>query len=529
MLDDPEMMLALARYQVVSTYLAMEPKRGQRGRLRDDLARRDWRLEDGSRLRVTSGETIRQWVRRYRRKGLKGLKNKSRPRPGVTVLDEGLVATAIALKREVPERSLNRVIEIMEALELAPPGVVRRSTLHRVLRAEGLSARTPRAPNTTDLDRFEAEHPNDMWQSDMLVGPWLPDPERLGKVRRAYLYAFMDDHSRLLLHGRFSFKGDLPALELVFRRCLQKYGVCRKVYYDNGQVYRSGHMKQIVAMLDVHRIIHTTPYRPMGHGKIEALNRLIRSAFIAELKASSIVTLDALNEAFLAWADLKYNRVPHGETGETPERRWRAGIDRVRYVDEERLHQAFLWKERRKADKTGVFTLFGTRYQVGARLAGRRFEVRYTPKALEEVEVWHDDAFSERVRPLQIGAHRRPRAEPTEITLSDAPVVSVGDYLGHLIQRRRAEGFVEQTPRQLAEDRTRQRAVSDSAIVRLLAEHLHPDVFDDAAIRVFLERHGPFAVEDAEPIIGRLCREAADRHVSVYLDALRRPMEAQDD
>ena len=39
----------------------------------------------------------------------------------------------------------------------------------------------------------------------------------------------------------------------------------------------------------------------MGHGKIEALNRFIRSAFLAELKSSRVSTLDALNEAFLAW------------------------------------------------------------------------------------------------------------------------------------------------------------------------------------------------------------------------------------
>lgn len=41
----------------------------------------------------------------------------------------------------------------------------------------------------------------------------------------------------------------------------------------------------------------------MGHGKIEALNRLIRRAFLAVLKASGITTLDTLNEAFWAWAD----------------------------------------------------------------------------------------------------------------------------------------------------------------------------------------------------------------------------------
>ena len=38
--------------------------------------------------------------------------------------------------------------------------------------------------------------------------------------------------------------------------------------------------------------------------------------------------------------------------------RWRAGIERVAYADEGQLRQAFLWRERRTADKAGLFSLF---------------------------------------------------------------------------------------------------------------------------------------------------------------------------
>ncbi|MCP3986014.1 MAG: DDE-type integrase/transposase/recombinase [bacterium] len=523
MLEDPRMMTALARYQVVSTYLAMAPRHGQRAKLRNKLAARAWHLEDGRRLKVSSGETIRGWVRRYQRKGLAGLVDKVREPRGEGVLSSELIETACALKREVPERSLDRLIEIMEALGIARPGKVRRSTLHRALHRAGLSARKCRTPERADLDRFEADAPNALWQSDMLVGPWLPDPERPGKSRRTYLYAFLDDHSRLLLHGRFSFKGDLPALELVFRRCLQKYGVCRRVYYDNGQVYRSRHMQQIVATLGIHRIIYTQPYRPMGHGKIEALNRLIRAAFISELKASRIASLDGLNEAFLAWADLRYNRRVHTETAQTPLARWRAGLEDVRYADEAQLRGAFLWQERRKSDKTGVLSLFGTRYQVCAELANRRLEVRYDPEALDEVEVWRDGAFVERVRPLDVRAHRRPRARDAEVTVTDddrpAPVA---DYLGHLVTQRRSEGFIEPTPRQLAEQAAKERAEADQAVVDLVATHLHDDVFDEASVRAFLARFGPFDTDAAAEVLERLCVDGNDRHIRFYLDALRR-------
>ena len=526
MLDDPTMMTALARYQVVSTYLAMEPKRGQKARLRDDLAKRDWRLEDGSPLKLTSGETIRRWVRRYQRDGLPGLVDKVRDKRGVTVLSDELIERACSLKREVPERSLDKLITIMEELKMVEPGLVRRSTLHRALQAAGLSARKPRPASATDLDRFEAERPNDLWQSDMLEGPYLPDPKHLGKKRKTYLYAFLDDHSRLLLHGRFSFKGDLPALELVFRRCLQKYGVCRRVYYDNGKTYRSTHMKQVVAMLGIHGMVFTTPYRPEGHGKIEAFNRFITSNFLAELKASTITTLDELNEAFLAWSDLEYNRRCHSETGMTPHDRWRAGLSDVRYADEESLRQAFLWKEKRTPDKSGVFSLFGTKYQAGPGLAKRSIEVRYDPEALAEVEVWRQGAFVERVRPLEIGPHRRPRPAQPEVELAQ-PTTPTADYLGHLVKKRRAEGFIEPTPQQLAEHEAQQRRQADDAIIRALGDALHDDVFDEATARGFLNRYGPFDADQSATVVERICNDDSNaRHISVYLEAIRTELAA---
>ena len=50
--------------------------------------------------------------------------------------------------------------------------------------------------------RYEAEHPNDRWITDVLVGPWVPWPRAEGSVR-ARLFLIVDDHSRLIVDGRF--------------------------------------------------------------------------------------------------------------------------------------------------------------------------------------------------------------------------------------------------------------------------------------------------------------------------------------
>jgi transposase InsO family protein len=526
---------ALQRYQVISAYLALDPPRGKRRQLLEQLAQKVWRTEAGEPFTVAA-ETIRVWIRRYRGGGLPALADTPRPQRGVSVLSEAQQQLLIALKQEVPERTLDRIIKMVDKMKLGDGQVPSRSTLHRVLQQAGVSGRPPPAQSDTDLDRFEASFPSELWQSDLLKGPWLPDPQRPGKRRRAVLYAFIDDHSRLLLHGRFSFKEDLPLLELVLRRCLQRWGLCRLLYYDNGAVYRAGHMKHIAAELGIHPIIYTTTYRPMGHGKIEALNRLIKSAFIAEVKASSITTLDALNEAFMAWADTDYNRSVHSETGQTPRERFKAGLDKVRYAEEEKLRRAFLWKEDRTPDKAGCFSLFGARYQLDTSKIGRqRIQVRFDPEALDELEIWHKDRFVQRCHPFKVQRHRRPKSIPDAPSApdeNDAAAPPVADYLGHLVVARRADRFIEPEPsaKALVEQARARRLAADQAVIDLLLEYTDRDAIDIGAAKRFLDRYGPFDVEQVETVLRRLLStNPADQHVTFYLEAIRHALAHKED
>ncbi len=515
--------MALLRFQAISAYITQEPPRGARRAALEKLAAKTWLLPDGRPV-TFSAETLRSWVRRYRDGGLDALEDKRRPATGVHALTTEQVELFCQLKLEVPERSLDRLLLIAEELQLVAPGAVSRSTLHRALQARGLSGRPRPKTSDTDLDRFEAEAPNDLWQSDMLVGPWLPDPDKPGKRRRAYLYAFLDDHSRMLLAGRWAFKGDLPSLELVFRQALRRHGLPRRVYYDNGATYRSGHMRKVVAELGIHNMVFTTEYRPMGHGKIEAFNRFCRSAFISEIKASTIETLDALNAAFGAWVERFYNRRPHGETNERPRDRWRAGLRRVQHVDEEVLRRAFLWSETRKADKAGVLSLFGRRYQVGPDLARKKVELRFDPEHLDELEVWLDDRFRERIGPFAVQPHRRPKPaapqpEGTEEAAVDAEVAPIADWLGHLVTER-GQILADDPEHELRRELERRRLLDD-AFVEVLRDRLDSAVFDEPEVRDWLRHYGPM---DTEPVVDLLDfvidHIGTGQHVSEYLDAL---------
>ena len=516
---DQEMQKALKRYEVVSHYLAKNPGRGQKRATLKQLASQTWQWADGSTFKP-SEETIRSWVRLFRKRGLEGLKDKPRPQRGMQNLSPEQCEKLCELKREVPERSIDRMIKIAEETQKFEFGLLTRSTVHRVLKAHGLSKRALTTPDKQDLDRFEADYPNDLWQSDMLAGPWLPDPLRPGKMKRAALFAFLDDHSRLLLHGRFNFRENLPYLELVFRRSLQKWGVPRRVYYDNGQVYRSIHMQQIVAHLGIYRIVHTKPYRPEGHGKIEALNRLMTSAFIAEVKASHITTIDELNEAFNAWMTEEYNNRIHGETKQMPLERWKNGSDHIQLADDERIRQAFLWKENRTADKTGLFSLLGVKYQTPPSFSRRKIEIRFDPEALHQVELWHNNHFIERLSPFSVSTHRRAKEVPP-LPQPMAPKEKT-DWLGHLVKKHRKSGAVEPSIEELALRHEQEQTDHIESLISLFDGRLAPESLDLEAIRNHVETYGPINSDNAEAILDGMIESLGnDRHVSVYLEVLR--------
>jgi len=504
MTDDRITRKALLKYQIVSAFLAQDPPRGKKRELLEHLAAKTWFDESGGTLSVKP-ETIRYWLRQYRNNGFEALKDKKRADRGIRAIAPELIEKACRLKLEVPERSIERIIAIMENLQMAPPGVLRRSTLHRALKKRGLSTRKLKTPDKKDLDRFAADFANDLWQSDMLFGPYLPDPGKPGKMKRTFLYAFLDDASRLLLYGRFFFKGDLPALELVFKRSLQRYGRPKRVYYDNGLVYRANHMRLVCAELGVHRPIYTTPYRPMGHGKIEAFNRLCTSSFIAEVKASRILTLEQLNAAFMAWVEQEYNRRRHSELGMSPKQRWMKDAGRAVYLDEEKLRVSFLWREYRTPDKAGVLRLFSNRYKVLPQLAGKRLEVRYDPENLDRIEIHHDGKFRQKAGPLVIQPERAPKTLPE---MPEKPLPRT-DYLGWLTTRHQNETAIE-----AARDHT--------PAMNLLQKKLAPEVWDETLANDFFDSIGTVTPNKLERIMDDLLSvHPANLHLSFYLEHIR--------
>ncbi len=418
--------VALFRYQLICPALDEELSTKARGRVVRAIAARTHPGPFGGRL-CYSRDTLDRWIRRYRAGGFEALLPSVR-KPGARI-DTEVLELAVALKRENPERTAAQVVRILRASSGCSPS---ESTLLRLFhRHELMSA--PAGGTTTVFGRFEAAHPNERWVGDALHGP------RIGG-RKTYLFAFLDDHSRLAVGYRFGFSEDTVRLAVALEPALASRGVPSAVYVDNGSAFVDEWLLRACAKLGI-RLIHSTPHRPQGRGKIERFFRTVRDQFLVEVADTSPAELAAqlyspaeglftLNSQFTAWCESVYHHRVHSETCHTPLARWNDGWDSLGHgpvmASTEALTEAFLWSTQRTVTKTATVALHGNTYQVEPALVGRKVELVFSPFNLEHLEIRYRDRSYGLAVPFQITRHAHPKARPE--TPPTAPTPTGIDY-----------------------------------------------------------------------------------------------------
>jgi hypothetical protein len=158
-----------------------------------------------SQRHTVSVSTLRRWEKAYRDGGFEALKPPPRSDRGATrAVSTSTLDRAEALKRELPSRSSRTVADILKRDQAAPipETCLAPRTLRRHLAARG--ATTARLLKSNPVyRRFERSHFGDVWQSDAMDGPRLPDPAHPDHQRQTFLFAFLDDHTRLVPHAQF--------------------------------------------------------------------------------------------------------------------------------------------------------------------------------------------------------------------------------------------------------------------------------------------------------------------------------------
>jgi putative transposase len=431
--------VALFRYGLIAP-LVLEPlPRGELTRRAEEIAARHYEIP-GSHRTTVSVDTLLHWASRYRQGGFEALAPRARCDRGRSrTITPALADLIERLRRENPHRTGTTLLRELTLGGGHPAPPISASTLYRFLKQRGLSARQLLAP--PPLKKFEAEHANQIWQFDMLHGPYVVRPG--GGQRQVYLHAVLDDASRLIPHAQCYPTQGLDACLDCLRQAVAARGIPVRLYMDNAKIYRGQQLGRIAASLGI-LVAHTPPYHPEGRGKIERFFRSVREQFLANLDRTQALTLEALNERLWAWLDGAYHRVEHSALGTTPLARWQRDIDHVRQLPPATdLRRLFFHRLKRLVRRDCTFLLANRFYEAPPHLAGETIEVRFDPLDPASVELHFAGTLQGVARPVDPVINSRVPSETPAPPPAPAPT---GINFVELLAQQRVEGTSEPEP-----------------------------------------------------------------------------------
>jgi putative transposase len=376
--------LALFRYGLVAPLVLEALPRGELTRRAQEIAARHYDIPNSNRISV-SVDTLLDWALRYRTNGLDALAPKPRQDRGQSrALTPQLADLIERLKRENPHRTGTTLLrELALSSGKNSPGVSA-STLYRFLKQRGLTERQLLVPPAHK--KFEAQTSNQIWQADMLFGPYVQRPG--GGKMQAFLHATLDDASRLIPHAQFYPSQGLDACLDCLRQAIAARGVPVRLYIDNAKIYRSQQLARIAASLGT-LIVHTPPYQPEGRGKIERYFRTVRDQFLTNLDPKQSLSLAELNDRLWTWIENAYHRAQHSALGSTPLLRWQRDIEHVRQLPPATdLRRLFFYRLDRLVRRDCTFLLHNRFYEAPPHLPGETIEVRFDPLDAADVEIY---------------------------------------------------------------------------------------------------------------------------------------------
>jgi transposase InsO family protein len=386
--DDPRERRALARFAAVQMVLQAVQRGLSLSQALHEAAQQPW---EG---RFYSAQTIIEWLYRFRRGQFAALYAQPRSDKGQKrALDPSAIEALLKLRQLHPQLTLPALEQELLRQGILQPGAYSMSTLQRRLAEAGMDRRSLRAGAaliTGPTKAFELPLPNLLWMADAMNGPTLKQPDAASQ--RTFLFALIDDHSRLCVHGQFYPSERTECFLDCLRQAIQARGLPDKLYTDNGASFRSQHLQIVCANLGI-KLIHARPYHSWSRGKIERFFLTVQNQFLAQLQFQPVADLLELNRQFWHWVETGYHQRPHSALqDQSPADRFaKAGIALrtvAKDVDVERL---FLMRQERRVRKDATICLGARLWEVPAHLRGQVITVWFDPVRWTRVELWWRD------------------------------------------------------------------------------------------------------------------------------------------
>ena len=401
---------ALERFRLISPLLDPEMDNSRRIQMRKNIAAQN----------EISTRTLYRYERSFRDNEFAGLKPV--PKSGVHSHKlpenfDNLVKEAIQLRLEVPGRSVDQIITILELEGKAPLGVLKRSTLQRHMYQQGFGTKHLKIyadARESSSKRFCKPHRMMLIQGDIKYGLIL---KTNGKKVQTYLSSAIDDHSRMILASQFYDNQEETIVEDTFRKVILRYGKFDACYFDNGSQYIAKQLKLSLARLGI-RIRHAKVRCGKSKGKVEKFHQVV-DTFLEEAKLKKIASLEELNRLWVIFLEEYYNKKPHDgikeyyesmgvsvpDEGITPIQEFNRDKRPLTFIDANTVAEAFLYHVMRNVDKGACISFKGKKYETKPELIGQVVEVAYDPLFPEILTISYPGITPFTAKPLKIGEY----------------------------------------------------------------------------------------------------------------------------
>jgi transposase InsO family protein len=264
---------------------------------------------------------VSRLVARYRAEGEAAFEPRSRrPFRSPNAVSDRAIELITGLRKELAGQGLDAGPHtICWHLQHLHGITVSAATVSRYLSRQGLVTPDPAKRPRSSYLRFEAELPNQCWQSDFTH-------YRLADGSDTEIVCWLDDHSRYVLHLSAHGRVTGPVVVASFRATVAEHGTPASTLTDNGLVYttrfsggrgRNG-FEQELRRLGVKQK-NGKPNHPQTQGKVERLWQTLKKWLAARPRPATLAQLQALLDAFTRYYNTArpHRSLPHRATPAT--------------------------------------------------------------------------------------------------------------------------------------------------------------------------------------------------------------------
>lgn len=345
------------------------------------VAEKPLKMPDGKEV-LFSYNTFEKWEAGYKRNGMDGLMPKSRSDNGVSrALPDTAISEIFRLKQQFTR--INATLIYTKLIEdgFIKPSRVSVSAVQRFIKKNDL--KSARNPNIKDRKAFEEEFPCDMYQADTCHSVYITEN---GVKRKTYLYHVVDDFSRLIVGARFYYNDNAYNFQLVLKDAVARYGICNKIYCDNGSPYSNGQLTLILGSLGIIEI-HAPVRDGAAKAKVERSFRTIKDTWLNGFNPSSVESLDHLNRLLGDYVRTRNNSI-NRDIQETPMERYSRHIDRIRFPkSHEWLEECFMNRVLRKVNNDSTVSIDSVLYDAPMQFIRMKVEIRYLPDDMKNAYI----------------------------------------------------------------------------------------------------------------------------------------------